>query len=72
MIRKLLLSGIQDFSKIRNEYNVYVDKTAYIHKMIKNYNTVFFSRPHRLGKYSELFLARKKEILLIINMKEYK
>jgi len=50
MIRKLPLSGIQDFSKIRNDYDVYVDKTAYIHKMITSYNIVFFSRPRRFGK----------------------
>jgi len=30
MLRKLPLSGVQDFAKIRNEYAVYVDKTAYI------------------------------------------
>jgi hypothetical protein len=50
MLRKLPLSGVQDFAKIRNEYAVYVDKTAYIHNMISNYNTVFFSRPRRFGK----------------------
>lgn len=50
MLRKLPLSGVQDFAKIRAEYAIYVDKTAYIHKMISNYNTVFFSRPRRFGK----------------------
>jgi len=50
MLRKLPLSGVQDFAKIRNEYAVYVDKTAYIHDLISNYNTVFLSRPRRFGK----------------------
>jgi hypothetical protein len=50
MLRKLPLSGIQDFAKIRTEYAVYIDKTAYIHKMISNYNSVFFARPRRFGK----------------------
>jgi len=50
MLRKLPLSGVQDFAKIRTEYAVYVDKTAYIHKMISNYNSVFFARPRRFGK----------------------
>ena len=50
MLRKLPLSGIQDFAKIRNEYAVYVDKTAYIHNLISNYNAVFLSRPRRFGK----------------------
>jgi len=50
MLRKLPLSGVQDFAKIRNDFAVYVDKTAYVHKMISNYNSVFFSRPRRFGK----------------------
>jgi hypothetical protein len=50
MLRKLPLSGVQDFAKIRNDYAVYVDKTAYIHSLISNYNTVFLSRPRRFGK----------------------
>jgi len=49
MLRKLPFSGVQDFAKIR-EYAVYVDKTAYIHNLISNYNIVFFSRPRRFGK----------------------
>jgi len=50
MLRKLPFSGVQDFAKIRNDYAVYVDKTAYIHNLISNYNIVFFSRPRRFGK----------------------
>jgi hypothetical protein len=29
MLRKLPLSGVQDFAKIRTDYALYVDKTAY-------------------------------------------
>jgi hypothetical protein len=50
MLRKLPLSGVQDFAKIRTEYAVYIDKTAYIHSLISNYNSVFLSRPRRFGK----------------------
>ncbi|MDR1829284.1 MAG: ATP-binding protein [Candidatus Fibromonas sp.] len=50
MLRKLPLSGVQDFTKIRTEYAVYIDKTAYIHNLISNYNSVFLSRPRRFGK----------------------
>jgi len=50
MIRKLPHSGVQDFAKIRTDYDVYVDKTACIHRLISSYNTVFFSRPRRFGK----------------------
>jgi len=50
MLRKLPLSGVQTFSDVVNDFAVYVDKTAYIHDMISNYKTVFFSRPRRFGK----------------------
>jgi len=50
MLRKLPFSGVQTFADIVNDFAVYVDKTAYIHKMISNYKTVFFSRPRRFGK----------------------
>jgi len=50
MLRKLPLSGVQDFAKMRNDFAVYVDKTAYVHKMISNHNSVFFARPRRFGK----------------------
>ena len=50
MLRKLPLSGVQTFADIVNDFAVYVDKTAYIHKLISNYKTVFFARPRRFGK----------------------
>jgi len=48
-IRKLP-SGIQTFRKVREDYDIYVDKTLHIYNMIKNYNVVFLSRPRRFGK----------------------
>ncbi|GBU25483.1 hypothetical protein R83H12_02126 [Fibrobacteria bacterium R8-3-H12] len=50
MLRKLPFSGVQTFADVINDFAVYVDKTAYIHSMISNYKTVFFSRPRRFGK----------------------
>jgi hypothetical protein len=50
MLRKLPLSGVQTFADVINDFAVYVDKTAYMHNMISNYKTVFFSRPRRFGK----------------------
>src|SRR5215469_11144247 len=50
MLRKLPFSGVQDFSKLRTDFAVYVDKTAIIHKMVSFYKTVFLSRPRRFGK----------------------
>ena len=48
--RKLPVSGVQTFSKIRNEYDVYVDKTMHVYDITSRYNTVFLSRPRRFGK----------------------
>lgn len=41
--------GIQDFKKLRSQGCVYVDKTADIYAMTRNYY-VFLSRPRRFGK----------------------
>ncbi|MBO7134951.1 MAG: ATP-binding protein [Bacteroidales bacterium] len=40
----------QTFSKIVEGNYVYVDKTALIYKMVKDFNYVFLSRPRRFGK----------------------
>ena len=42
--------GIQTFEKIRKDDFVYVDKTALIHKMVREGNYYFLSRPRRFGK----------------------
>ena len=47
---KQLPVGIQTFEKIIAQNCLYVDKTAYIHKMLKVSNYVFLSRPRRFGK----------------------
>ncbi|MCL2442838.1 MAG: ATP-binding protein [Treponema sp.] len=48
--RKLPISGVQTFSKLRNEYEVYVDKTRHVYEMASRYTAVFLSRPRRFGK----------------------
>ncbi|MCL2442233.1 MAG: ATP-binding protein [Treponema sp.] len=48
--RKLPIGGIQTFSELRKDYDVYVDKTAHIYNMCSRYKTVFLSRPRRFGK----------------------
>jgi len=48
--RKLPISGVQTFSKLRNEYDVYVDKTMHVYDIASRYNAVFLSRPRRFGK----------------------
>ncbi|MCO6479862.1 MAG: AAA family ATPase [Phaeodactylibacter sp.] len=52
--------GIQDFSKIRKEGYVYVDKTQYIHRIVTGGAYFFLSRPRRFGK--SLLLSVIKEL----------
>lgn len=42
--------GVQNFEKIRKEGYVYVDKTALIHRLVKQGTYYFLSRPRRFGK----------------------
>ena len=49
MDRKLPI-GIQSFEKIRCDGFVYVDKTAYVWKLVRTGAPYFFSRPRRFGK----------------------
>ena len=42
--------GIQSFDKLRKEGYLYVDKTAYIYKLITEGCPYFLSRPRRFGK----------------------
>ena len=43
-------AGIQSFETIRTDGYVYVDKTAYIYKLMSTGMTYFLSRPRRFGK----------------------
>ena len=42
--------GTQSFSILRENNCLYVDKTKYISKMIKNGRAYFLARPRRFGK----------------------
>lgn len=42
--------GQQDFQKIREEGNLYVDKTSLIYHLVTRNNYIFLSRPRRFGK----------------------
>ncbi|MDR2466509.1 MAG: ATP-binding protein [Prevotellaceae bacterium] len=48
-IRKLPV-GIQDFEDLRAGNYVYVDKTRYLHRLVKMGNPFFMGRPQRFGK----------------------
>ena len=52
--------GIQTFRKIREEDCYYVDKTAYIRRLLDEGTHYFLSRPRRFGK--SLFLDTLKEL----------
>ncbi|GAP72345.1 hypothetical protein SAMD00024442_3_55 [Candidatus Symbiothrix dinenymphae] len=55
--RKLPI-GIQDFEKLRTDGYLYVDKTAYIHRLANEGCPYFLGRPRRFGK--SLFLSTLK------------
>ena len=57
--RKLPI-GIQTFSEIREENCYYVDKTAYMGRLVAEGKHYFLSRPRRFGK--SLFLDTLKEL----------
>ena len=42
--------GIQNFSNLRNDKFLYVDKTAKLLKLIESGSRYFLSRPRRFGK----------------------
>ncbi len=42
--------GIQSFSKLREDGYLYIDKTSYLHRLVKNGICYFISRPRRFGK----------------------
>ena len=42
--------GIQTFEKLRDEGNVYVDKTKHLVNLIDNGSIYFLARPRRFGK----------------------
>ena len=60
MGKRLLPIGIQTFRKIREEDCYYVDKTAYIRRLLDEGTHYFLSRPRRFGK--SLFLDTLKEL----------
>ena len=42
--------GIQDFEDLRRKEFVYIDKTAFVHKLVSEGKYYFLSRPRRFGK----------------------
>ena len=60
MAKRRLPIGIQTFRKVREENCYYVDKTAYVERLIAEGTHYFLSRPRRFGK--SLFLDTLKEL----------
>ena len=60
MVRGRLPIGIQTFRKLRERNCYYVDKTAYIDRLLHEGTHYFLSRPRRFGK--SLFLDTLKEL----------
>ena len=59
MSRRPLPIGIQTFRTLREDDCYYVDKTAYVERLVHEGKRYFLSRPRRLGK--SLFLDTLKE-----------
>ena len=60
MSRRRLPIGIQTFRKLREQDCYYVDKTAYVERLLDEGTHYFLSRPRRFGK--SLFLDTLKEL----------
>ena len=60
MTRRRLPIGIQAFGKLRADNSYYVDKTAYICRLLDEGSHYFLSRPRRFGK--SLFVDTLKEL----------
>ena len=60
MSKRLLPIGIQTFREVRERECYYVDKTAYIRRLLDEGKHYFLSRPRRFGK--SLFLDTLKEL----------
>ena len=60
MTRRRLPIGIQTFRKLREENCYYVDKTAYIERLLHEGTHYFLSRPRRFGK--SLFIDTLQEL----------
>ena len=59
--------GIQNFEDLRNNNNVYVDKTELIYRLANTNKVYFLSRPRRFGKSLlistlEAYFLGKKEL----------
>ncbi len=59
MIRRRLPIGMQTLREVREEHCYYVDKTAYVERLLNEGKHYFLSRPRRFGK--SLFLDTLKE-----------
>ena len=67
MGNRYLPIGIQDFEDLRRRGFIYVDKTAFIDKVVREGKPYFLSRPRRFGKSlllstMEYFFLGKKEL----------
>ena len=67
-MKKRLNTSASIFSKIIENNGMYVDKTAFLYKLVKNKGQYFLSRPRRFGKTLTLstlnrYLKEKKSFL---------
>ena len=68
MEKRIYPIGIQNFEKLRKDGYVYVDKTAWVHRLVTTGSYYFLSRPRRFGKSLlistlEAYFLGKRELL---------
>ena len=66
MVRRRLPIGMQTFRELRERDCYYVDKTAYIERLLDEGKHYFLSRPRRFGK--SLFLDTLEELFAGLHM----
>ena len=68
--------GVQNFQKLRERGNVYVDKTRFVWELTQQDSPIFLSRPRRFGKSLfistlESYFLGKKELFEGLEISEY-
>ena len=75
MSKKIQLPlGINDFTTIREDNFIYIDKTYYLQKLIENGNRYFLSAPSGFGKslllstLTAMFSGKKNYFIIFLDM----
>ena len=75
MEKRIYPIGIQNFEKLRKDGYVYVDKTAWVHRLVTTGSYYFLSRPRRFGKSLlistlEAYFLGKRELFKVLAIEQ--